>query len=163
MSANDQRIFDILGQVKKLAREYFALTGRPLGVTGEIAEYEAARLLSLSLVPARTPGIDAIRLSDGSFLQIKGRCVRRDRNHDSQRVGRIDVTKSFGAVLLVLMDEEYEVFEMHEASRKAVLAALAKPGSRARNERGSLGVGKFKQISRCSWIHAGDRLPCFRE
>ena len=32
------RIMQILGEAKKLAQEYYALTGKPLGITGEVAE-----------------------------------------------------------------------------------------------------------------------------
>jgi type I restriction modification DNA specificity protein len=35
--------------------------------------------------------------------------------------------------------------------REAVLAALAARGSKARNERGALGVAKFKAIGRLRW------------
>lgn len=44
---------EILHDVKALAIEYDAATGKPLGVTGEIAEVEAARLLGLHLAEAR--------------------------------------------------------------------------------------------------------------
>ena len=43
-----------------LAREYYRLTGKPLGITGEVDEYEAARILSVELTPARQAGYDAI-------------------------------------------------------------------------------------------------------
>ena len=66
-------------------------------------------------------------------------------------MGRIDVAKDFDAVLLVLLDGEFEAFAIHEASREAVLAALKAPGSKSRNERGALGVGKFKAIGRLLW------------
>jgi hypothetical protein len=29
---------NLLAETKKLAREYYSLTGKPLGVTGEVAE-----------------------------------------------------------------------------------------------------------------------------
>jgi hypothetical protein len=51
----------ILAQVKPLALAFYHLTGRPLGVTGEMAEYVVAEKLDLKLVPARTPGYDALR------------------------------------------------------------------------------------------------------
>jgi hypothetical protein len=53
------------------------LTGKPLGVTGEIAEYEAARILGPALTLARQAAYDAIERKDGKVrpLQIKGRCV----------------------------------------------------------------------------------------
>ena len=40
-----ERAFEILRQAKRLAQEYYWVTGKPLGVTGEVAEYECARLL----------------------------------------------------------------------------------------------------------------------
>ena len=52
MEEND-RILAILGEAKKLAREYRKLTGKPLGITGEVAEYEAARILGVELTDAR--------------------------------------------------------------------------------------------------------------
>jgi len=98
----------ILSQAKTLAREYYALTGRPLGVTGEIAEFEAVRLLGLELTPVRTTGYDAIRLADGRRFQIKGRRLLPGWCNPGQRIGKIDVMKEFDAVLLVLMDENFQ-------------------------------------------------------
>jgi hypothetical protein len=74
---SDDRLVDLLAEVKRLAKEYRALTGRPLGVTGEVAEYEASRLLNIELAPARQAGYDATRETAGRVerLQIKGRCV----------------------------------------------------------------------------------------
>jgi hypothetical protein len=50
------RIYKLLAEAKKLAQEYRTLTGKPLGITGEVAEYEAARLLGVTLTPARQCG-----------------------------------------------------------------------------------------------------------
>lgn len=51
---------EILGAVKKLASRYKKLIGKPLGVTGEVAEYNVATLLGLELAEARTAGYDAV-------------------------------------------------------------------------------------------------------
>jgi len=59
-----RRIKVILAKIKPLAAEYYRLTGKPLGVTGEIAEYIAAEKLGLRLTPARTEGHDALRGSE---------------------------------------------------------------------------------------------------
>ncbi|WP_165678973.1 MULTISPECIES: hypothetical protein [Pseudomonadaceae] len=40
-------IMELLGQAKILIQRYGALTNKPLGITGEVAEFEATRLLSL--------------------------------------------------------------------------------------------------------------------
>jgi hypothetical protein len=68
-----------------------------------------------------------------------------------QRVGSIDIDKEFDAVLLVLLDEHFDAFEIYEAERDAVIAALMEPGSKSRNERGALGVSKFKAIGKLRW------------
>jgi hypothetical protein len=145
-------IMQILAEAKQLASRYRKLTGKPLGVTGEVAEFEAARLLDLELLSARQVGYDAIRNDNGKrvTLQIKGRCVLPG-NKSGQRIGKIDVTKPFDAVLLVLLNEELNATAIYEADRESVLAALSAPGSRSRNERGALGVGKFKSIGRVVW------------
>jgi hypothetical protein len=150
--ASQERLIELLGEAKRLAKEYRALTGRPLGVTGEVAEYEAARLLGVELSTVRQAGYDAIRqMAHGpERLQIKGRCVLPG-SKQGQRVGRIDLKREWDAVLLVLLDENFEPTAIYEADRHAVEAALVAPGSRARNERGALAVSKFKSIGRRIW------------
>jgi len=75
---------------KRLAKAYRALTGRPLGRTGEVAEYEAARILRLDLSEVRQAGYAAVRRVDGHTqrLQIKGRCML-PTSKPSQRIGSI--------------------------------------------------------------------------
>jgi hypothetical protein len=118
----DDSVLEILREAKKLAQRYRALTGKPLGITGEVAEYEAARVLGIELTPARQAGYDAIE--NGRRLQIKGRGPGRP----GRPVGSIN-RMEWDAVLLVLLDECFDVVEIHEAQRAAVLAALDAPGS----------------------------------
>jgi hypothetical protein len=61
------------------------------------------------------------------------------------------VKKEFDAVLLVLLDEDFNATSIYEAGRMEVLVALAEPGSISRNERGALAVSKFKSISHLRW------------
>ena len=49
--ASSERVREILAAVKPLAAEFYRLTGKPLGVTGEIAEYVAAEILGLRWLP----------------------------------------------------------------------------------------------------------------
>jgi hypothetical protein len=154
-----ERVKDLLGDVKILAQEYYTLTGRPLGVTAEIAEYEAASLLGLDLAPVRQPGYDAIRetAAGRTLLQIKGRRIPAGAKK-GQRVGRIDLKGEWDAVLLVLLDETFEATAIYEAGRPAITEAIQAPGSRAPN-RGQLGVGLFKALSRLVWSRAGSMPP----
>jgi hypothetical protein len=56
---DEERILDILREAKRLAQEYSDLTCKPLGITGEVAEYESAQHLRVKLAPARHAGYDA--------------------------------------------------------------------------------------------------------
>jgi hypothetical protein len=71
---NGARVREILATVKPLAAEYYRLTGKPLGVTGEVAEYVAAETLGLQLADARTAGYHAVRQTEHGteYIQIKG-------------------------------------------------------------------------------------------
>ena len=142
---------DILTEVRALAVEYYQLTGKPLGVTGEIGEVEAAEKMGLELGAVRTDGYDAIR-HDGSnrLIQIKSRWRHGGvKPHD--RVPAINISKEFDSVMLVLMRGDYEVYEIWEARREAVIGRLTAPGSKSRNERGQMGVSQFKSIAEKVW------------
>jgi hypothetical protein len=45
-------IAEILNDAKALAKKYRRLTGKPLGITGEVAEFSAAQILGLELAEA---------------------------------------------------------------------------------------------------------------
>ncbi|MCI0431549.1 MAG: hypothetical protein L0210_13545 [Rhodospirillales bacterium] len=141
----------ILERAREIAIEYHGLTGKPLGITGEIGEFEAARLLGLELAPARAPGYDAVDPRSRLRFQIKARAIGKSAGRKSQRVGQIKLTHDWDAVLLVLLDDQFRPFEIHEAGRAAIEEALQAPGSKARNERGALAVSKFKSIGRRVW------------
>jgi len=151
--AETDSVMAILKEAKRLAQQYRAVTGKPLGITGEVAEYEAARILGVELTPARQAGYDAVEHRNGKTrrLQIKGRCLLPGCK-PGQRLGSIDVEKDWDAVLMVLLDENFDATAIYEAERPAVLTALSAPGSHARNERGALAVSKFKAIGKRRWV-----------
>lgn len=155
MQENDDaaRLRNILGRVRTLAADYYRLTGKPLGVTGEIAEYVAADILGLELAPPRTEGYDAIRHGPGGAerIQIKGRAVTLPVK-PGQRLGRIKRDSPCDIVMLVLLDNEnLDPIEIWEAPYAIIEARLAQPGSKARNERGALAVSDFKRLGRKVW------------
>jgi hypothetical protein len=152
MSYDLLRVGEIIQQAKQLAKNYHSLTGRPLGVTGEIAEYEAARLLGLQLSEVRQPGYDATFEKDGEVvrLQIKGRCILNN-SKSGQRLGSIRLNHEWDSIVLILLDSDFEPICLYMANRPEVQKALTDPGSKARNERGALSISKFKSISRLVW------------
>lgn len=147
-----ERIGDLLSRAIQIAKQYREETGKPLGITGEVAEYEAARKLSLELSQARQPGYDAVRRQGCKVtkIQIKGRRVPRDARR-GQRIGSISLDHEWDSIVLVILDEDFEPIEMWEATRSDVERALQKPGSKARNIRGALGIPQFKSIAKSVW------------
>src|SRR6478735_6343225 len=76
-NGTDEQLKELLKEAKELAVRYYKITGKPLGVTGEVAEYEAAQKLGLQLAPARTAFYDAYREAgqNRETFQVKGRAV----------------------------------------------------------------------------------------
>jgi len=144
---NAERIRALLGEVKKLASEYYQLTKKPLGVTGEVAEYEVARILNLKLADARTPGYDALR--GAQRIQIKGRALGSEAK-PGQRLSRIKKGAPCDVVMLVLLDlATLNAREIWEAPYGAIEKLLDK-GGKAR-ERGSLSVRGYKKEAKLIW------------
>lgn len=146
-----ERLRDIMSQVKTLATEYYSLTQKPLGVTGEIAEHVAADLMGLELASARTRGYDAIRYTETGpvRIQIKGRAFG-DKGSKG-RLGIIKLDAPCDIVMVVLLDNRtLDAREIWEAPFSAVAECLARPGSKSR-ERGALGVAAFISVAQCTW------------
>ena len=150
MTGNGTTINKLLAQAKELAREYYRLTGKPLGVTGEVGEYEAARILGLTLAEARTAGHDATDKS-GRRYQIKARYLPGITNFSGQRISKISDNDDWDILLVVLLDEQYDAYVIYEADKDKVIAALDRPGSIARNERRALDVPTVQKIGRVKW------------
>lgn len=146
-------ILEVLREAKVLARRYYDLTGKPLGITGEVAEYEAATKLNLCLHPPRQAGYDAteVRQEGEVKIQIKGRCITNPQKLTG-RMGSIDLRQAFDTVLLVLLDSDFNALAMYEASRAQVEVALSIPGSKARNDRGALAIKQFMAIGTVRWV-----------
>ena len=144
-------ITPVLEMAKKAAVDYYNLTGKPLGITGEIGEYYAAKLLEFELADVRTPGYDAIG-PNNKLIQVKSRAVSDSKKNKGQ-VGTIRLEHEWDTVVLVLMNQFFEPLAIYEAERDAITQALKAPGSKARNERGSLAISKFISIGKQIWKH----------
>ena len=114
---------EVLERAKQAAIDYYRLTGKPLGITGEVGEYTATRLLELTLADARAPGYDAID-AHGRRYQIKTRALSQSARQRSQRVGSIRLDHEWDSVLLVLLDEKLEPREIWEANRQSAAEGL---------------------------------------
>lgn len=143
----------LMTEARRIAAEYRKATGKPLGgVSGEIAEYDAARLLDLDLCREKPGGYDAIGRGrrEGRRVQIKGRAIFDERK-SGQRIGQLKIDQDWDSVVLVLMDEDYRPQEIYEAQRDEVLQALDEGAASKRSRRGAMSVARFKNIAQRVW------------
>jgi len=143
----------LVSEARRLAAEYRKATGKPLGISGEIAEFDAAQALDLELCKDSVGGYDAVGNSEprkGKKIQIKGRAVF-DEAKSGQRIGQLKMDQEWDSVVLVLMNENYEPVAIYEADRDILVEALDENKSSKRNKRGAMSLAKFKIISTIVW------------
>ena len=143
----------LISETRRIARDYRNATGKPLGgVSGEIAQFDACKALGLDPVPPGTQGgYDAVGHGkrEGKKVQIKGRVIF-DEEKSGQRIGQLKLEQDWDSVVLVLMDENFEAYEIYEAERDVIEEAQSSSqGKRAK--RGAMSVAKFKAISELVW------------
>lgn len=140
----------LIAQARILAAEYRRTMGRPLpGISSEIAEHDAVRLLSLDVENDDQVGWDAVDPANGKRIQIKSRTIF-DETKGGERIGQLKMNQEWDAVVLVLMDENYEPYEIYQADRDELETYAAKSSS-SRAKRGALSVGRFKIIGHLRW------------
>jgi hypothetical protein len=140
-------------QTRKLAADYRRATGQPLPVTTEIANFDASTLLDLELIQPPPGGYDALGRSgerEGLRFQIKGRAIFDD-SKGGHRIGQLKLEQEWDAVLLVLLDDNYEPFEIYQADRATIEETVEEGQSSKRSKRGAMSVARFKNISRLVW------------
>ena len=124
--------------------------GRPLpGISNEIAEYDAIELLGLEPAEDKGLGHDAIDPRDDRRVQIKSRAIF-DESKSGARLGQLKLNQEWDAVVLVLMDENYEPFEIYQANRDEIEEYMQESSS-SRSKRGALSVARFKIIGELRW------------
>ncbi|MFQ5486895.1 MAG: hypothetical protein ACE5ET_00430 [Gammaproteobacteria bacterium] len=145
----------LIAEARRLAADYRRATGRPLaGVSSEVCQHDAARLLDLEICDSPMGGYDALGKGEraGKRIQIKGRAIFDERK-SGYRIGQLKVDQEWDSVMLVLMDGNLEPFEIYEAEREDILADLeqAKAKGKRRASRGAMSVARFKNIAHLVW------------
>ncbi|MET0071709.1 MAG: hypothetical protein ABW096_16855 [Candidatus Thiodiazotropha sp.] len=149
----------LIAQARVLAAEYRRTMGKPLpGISNEIAEYDAVKLLQLDPKPQGEGGYDAIDPARGDKqIQIKSRTIF-DESKSGQRIGQLKLDKDWDSVVLVLMDDDYQPYEIYEAERDDIVEYVAKSSSN-RAKRGAMSVARFKIIGRLAWTRENGLEP----
>ena len=146
----------LIAQARQLAAEYRRTIGKPLpGVSNEIAAHDAVQLLGLEAAGDADVGWDAVDPVSGYRIQIKSRTIF-DESKGGQRIGQLKMTQSWDAVVLVLMDENYEPYEIYQAMRDD-LAEYIDAASSSRAKRGAMSVARFKIIGQLVWDSVNGR------
>lgn len=149
----------LIAQARVLAAEYRRTMGKPLpGISNEIAEHDAVKLLRLKPKPEVEGGYDAVDPArDDKRIQIKSRTIF-DESKSGQRMGQLKLDKDWDSVVLVLMDEDYEPYEIYEAEREEILEFVDQSSS-GRAKRGAMSIARFKIIGRLAWTRENGLEP----
>jgi len=143
----------LISEARRVAAEYRRATGKTLGgISGELAENDAARLLNLELNTSGQAGYNAIGKGEreGRRIQIKGRAIFDERK-GGQRIGQLKLEQDWDSVMLVLMNEDFEPFEIYEAMREDIIDAMEEAGASKRSNRGAMSVSRFRKLSELVW------------
>ncbi|MBI2024953.1 MAG: hypothetical protein HYT03_02630 [Candidatus Harrisonbacteria bacterium] len=130
------KIFKIVKQAISAALEYEKLSGRNLGITGEVGELLVCKKLGLKLMAdPRTAGYDA-KDGRGKTYQIKARRANNNK-------GRISTFSKhqFHYAVLVTLDEKYRVIGLWRTTHNQLAQILLK------RKRRDPSIREFKRIS----------------
>lgn len=126
------------------ALTYEKLTGRKMGITGEVGEVLGCKMLNLLLAEdPLTAGYDAIDEKTRSRYQIKTRRV----NHEKGRIGTFS-SHSFDYAVLVILNFDYSVDSIWKMEQRQLDLILKKSPKRNPHYRDFLKyaerIGSFK-------------------
>ncbi len=138
----------LIAEARRLAREYRQATGKTLAITGELAISDAIRLLAMRPATQSQSTFDAELDYQGRTLrvQIKGRAIINARR-TGHRLGQLKLDQDWDAIVLVIMDADFEPGEIYLAEREEIRQSVYN----SKNKRGSISVARFKIIGKLLW------------
>jgi hypothetical protein len=141
----------LINETRRLAAEFKRTTGTMLPVSGEIARYDVARELDLTLNENQNAGYDATgkNQKEGLRVLIKSRVIG-DSVKPGHRIGQLNPNGNWDIVILSLMNNEFEPVEMYQLGHDEAVDILS-GCSEKRGKRGAISVAKFKIISELVW------------
>lgn len=143
----------LISEARRIAAEYRRATGKPLGISAEIARHDACTFLNLE-PHEDAVGYDALGLAEERKdlrFQIKGRAIF-DEKKGGQRLGQIKLDQNWDKILLVLMNEDFKTTDIYEASREDMLDDIEDANENSsRNKRGAMSVARFKRLAQLVW------------
>lgn len=135
-------------ETKMLASKYYKLTGKLLPVSNELACFYTKKILGFKSVDNIEKGVDllGVNLWQDFKIQVKSRIIL-DKKQSRLMIGQISSDGTWDCILLVLLNQEYEPFEIYIAPRNLIMQNI----SERKSKRGSISIAKFKSISKKIW------------
>ncbi len=144
----------LMSEARKIAADYRRATGKSLGIGNEIAKNDACNYLNLEPINDNSSSFDALGKGEraGQKVLIKGRAIF-DQKKSGARIGQLKVEQEWDLLVLVLMNEDFEAFEIYEISRSEVITELETAAKSNRSKRGAMSISRFKIISHLVWTN----------
>lgn len=142
----------LMSEARKIAADYRRATGKSLGIGNEIAKNDACNFLDLEPINDNTSSFDAIGKGErkGLKILIKGRAIF-DQKKSGARIGQLKVDQDWDLLVLVLMNEDFDAYEIYEISRDEAITEIDKAAQSKRSKRGAMSISRFKIISHLVW------------
>lgn len=141
----------LMQETRRLAAEYRQSTGQTLPISGELARYDAARLLRLSPLTTPLKSVDFKGLEGPlaeQLIQVKSRVIF-DEHKSGYRIGQLNLGADWQICALVLYEANYEPFAIYIATQADIAESLQK--RLASSARGQMSLAQFKRLSTLVW------------
>lgn len=138
----------LMVETRRLASDYYRLTGKALPVSSELAKYDVSQIMGFRAPEEVESGVDLIASDDwgNKKVMVKSRVIF-EKGKSKPRVGQLNFDGFWDLIVLELMNPDYEPIEIYIATRET----LEKSVSSSKNKRGAISVAKFKSISQKVW------------
>jgi hypothetical protein len=117
-------IDEVFKNIYQLAKKYYKVTGKPLGVVGEVGEFVACKFYGGKLNDPRNAGSDFTK--DGNMYEVKTRMIypATASNFWNGATGNINISDEWNFLIVLILNDDFSIHSMYELSRKIVLKEL---------------------------------------
>jgi len=136
----------LMGETRRLAADYYKLTGSVLPVSSELACFDVARILAFKESHPKESGIDFIGTGDyqDQLIQVKSKVVFPNKKY-RHRLGQLNFDSRWQQLVLVIFDESYNSKSILMASKTDILSNVSSAS------KASISLAKFKKIASPIW------------
>lgn len=143
----------LMSETRRVAAEYYLLTGQILPISSELARYDLMQLLDFTPMPIAERGVDLIATEKWSNLKVQVKSKTLCKPNNNNRLGSFNLTGFWEAIVLVIFDKSYQPHHIYLCCRDNLINAIDKPQNvtTKHKSRGMISIAKFKAISELIW------------